>query len=99
MRNGSTKKKKGGKRLLLTKPPFRIVSIIVWKSDSPVSTVVEFLKLDFLLVKMRSMHLGLSDLEHVGDLIKLHKSYQSMKLLIVSLVTKQLKSRNCRKFS
>ena len=37
------------------------VTVILWKSDNPVSITPEFWKLRYLLVSMRSIHLGLLD--------------------------------------
>ena len=53
---------------------FTAVTVTLWKSDNPVSITVEFQKLFYLLIRIRSVHVVLSGfLKCVGFLIRLLK--------------------------
>ena len=60
---------------------FTAVTVTLWKSDNPVSITVEFQKLFYLLIRIRSIHVVLSGfLKCVGFLIRLLKLQDPQKL-------------------
>ena len=58
----------------------------------PTSNVLEFLNSSFLLVRIKSMHVGLEDWKQVGDFIKLSRLNKVVKSARYLLSTEELKS-------
>ena len=81
----------------------RRVSINLWKSDKPVSTVCDFQNDYGKFVRIESIHDGLLGfLKHVGAFIKLFGLYAPEKFSIEDSDIPELKSptiRKCRIFS
>ena len=58
----------------------------------PTSNVWEFSNSFFLLVRIKSMHVGLEDWKQMGDLIKLSRLNKVVKSARCSISTEELKS-------